>query len=347
MITVIIAGGSGTRLWPLSTPKYPKHLLKLYGNERSLLQATYDRAQLISQAIYIVTDHSHESHVRDQLHYLPKDHFIIEPDRRGTASCIVTALAQIAKRHPADEPIAFLHADHYIRDTKGFVHSFAIAERVSKVAKKIVLVGVEPDHPATGFGYIQKDGMYEQEAFVFQVQSFKEKPPFNQAKKYTSSGNYLWNCGYFVGSLRTFQSAMKQYAPTLLSQFDQLANAKDAATYNQLYSSFKSEAIDYALIEKVKDLLVVPATFDWMDLGSFTDLHKAVESDELGNHVYGNIELSGVENSFIQNHESKPVAIIGLDNIAVINTPEGVLITRKDLAQAVGEIGKRINAKQQ
>jgi mannose-1-phosphate guanylyltransferase len=343
MIVVIIAGGSGTRLWPLSTPDYPKHLLKINGDSRSLLQHTYDRAREITDKIYVVSDSSHIEHVKEQLSDLPEEAFIVEPARRGTANCIVAALVYISKRHDADEPIASIHADHYIRDTQGFKHSFKVATDASKANGRIVLVGVEPAYPATGFGYIEKNDLFDESNLVYGVKSFKEKPDFATAKQYVNSGNYLWNCGYFVGSVNTFKDKMKSFAPGLLANYEKLESAEDAA-FQDAYLGLESDAIDYALIEKVQDLLVVPASFDWMDLGSFTDLHKAVGSDEQGNHFKGRVETESVNNSYIHNEEDKPVAVIGLDNVAVINTPQGLLIVRKDMSQKVGDVSKRIGS---
>lgn len=346
MIVVIIAGGSGTRLWPLSTPDYPKHLLKINGDDRSLLQHTYDRAKGLTDSVYIVTDNSHVQHVKDQLPDLPEDAFVIEPARRGTANCIVAALVHISKRHDHSEPIASIHSDHYIRDIAGFDHSFKIATEVSTQQKKIVLVGVEPDYPATGFGYIEKDGLVDEANYVYGVKSFKEKPEFDVATKYLASGHYLWNCGYFVGSVDTFRQKMEANAPDLLANFKAL-EAASAEDYEQVYLGLESDAIDYALIEKVPDLLVVPASFDWMDLGSYGDLHKAAECDKDGNYTTGDVELEDVQNSYIHNVEDKPIAVIGLDNVAVINTPKGIVVTRKDLSQKVGDVSKRIGAREQ
>jgi mannose-1-phosphate guanylyltransferase len=344
MIVVIIAGGSGTRLWPLSTPDYPKHLLKINGDSRSLLQHTYDRAKSLTDKIYVVSDSSHIEHVKQQLSELPKDAFIVEPARRGTANCIVAALVYISKRHDADEPIASIHADHYIRDVQGFKHSFKLATEASKANGRIVLVGVEPDHPATGFGYIEKDDLFDESNLVYGVKTFKEKPDFATAKQYVNSGKYLWNCGYFVGSVNTFKQKMKAFAPDLLSNYEKLEQAEDSA-FTDTYLGLESDAIDYALIEKVQDLLVVPASFDWMDLGSYNDLHKAVGGDEQGNHVKGSVEMETVRNSYIHNEEDKPIAVIGLENVAVINTSKGLLITHKDLSQKVGDVSKRIGGK--
>lgn len=341
MISVIIAGGSGTRLWPLSTPDYPKHLLQVNGNHKTLVQSTYDRVSKISSQIFVVTDASHAHHVKDQLPELKDQQFIIEPARRGTASCILAGLAKIAEIDP-DEPIAFVAADHYVRDTTGFHHSFKTAEEISKKEGRIVLIGVEPDYPSTGLGYIEK-GQVIDEAFVFSVKAFKEKPDYQTAKKYVKSGDFLWNCGYFVGSLNTFLRSMKDFAPDMRQAYKTLADAKADKAFNDAYLKLENISIDYALIERVKDLLVVPASFDWMDLGSYSDLHKAAESDPDGNHARGDVEIADVQNSFLQNHEDKPMAVIGLDNIAVINTKDGILITRKDLSQAVGDMAKKIH----
>lgn len=340
---VIIAGGSGTRLWPLSTPEYPKHLLSV-GAERTLLQSAYDRATQLSRRVYVIPEVGHWRHVKQQLPDLKKSSFVVEPARRGTANCVAAALAHI-RRHEKDftEPIAFMAADHYIRNTSGFVHSFHIAEAVSRQGQHLVLIGVEPEYPATGFGYIEKDSVYNEQSFVYRVKSFTEKPDYANAQKYLASGNYLWNCSYFVGSLRAFEAAMEAHAKVLYANYQRLLAAKNVKAYTNIYLSLTSDTIDYALIEHVPDLLVVPATFDWLDLGSYSDLHKAVARDEAGNFIMGDrVYADDVENSFMANQSDQPLAVIGLDNVAVVSTPHGVLVTRKDLAQKVGDISKRI-----
>jgi mannose-1-phosphate guanylyltransferase len=316
-------------------------LLKINGEDRSLLQQTYDRAGGLTDKIYVVSDASHIEHVKQQLPELPAEAFIVEPARRGTANCIVAALAIISKKHDADEPIASIHADHYIRDTDGFQHSFKVATVISQANKKIVLVGVEPDYPATSFGYIEKGELLNDDQFVHAVRSFTEKPALDVAKKYLASGRYLWNCGYFVGSINTFKDKMRAFAPELLQTYQKLADAAAPKAFEQTYLGLTSEAIDYALIEKVQDLLVVPASFDWMDLGSFGDLHKAMGGDDQGNHVSGRVETEELTNSLVSNQGDTPLAVIGLDNVVVINTPKGILVARKDLAQQVGDVSKR------
>lgn len=341
MVAIIIAGGSGSRLWPLSKPDYPKHLLKVDGDDLSLLQHTYERAKRVANDVYVVSEISHIEHVKDQLPELSEESFIVEPGRRGTANCIVAALAAIEGKHPDDEPIAFMHADHYIRDIAGFEYSFEIASAAAKSNCQIVLVGVEPDYAATGFGYIKKGKLQHTDGQLsFRVDAFQEKPNHDTAKKYWQSGEYLWNCGYFVATTEAFLASMCKHAPNLRENYEALKGSNED-NYANIYLGFKSEAIDYALIEKVDNLLVVPASFDWMDLGSFTDMHKAVGSDEQGNYTYGPVEIEEVENSFIHNHEDKPLAVIGLDNVVVVNTPHGIAVIRKDLSQKIGDVSKR------
>jgi len=198
MIIVIIAGGSGTRLWPLSQPDYPKHLLKLTG-KNSLLQNTYNRAKAVASEIYIVTEISHSSEVQTQLPDLPPEHIIIEPARRGTASCIILALATIQAEHP-DEDVAFIHADHHIIDVDGFTKTVTAACQAAREHTKITLIGLKPTYPATGFGYIQIGNVVEtiNGLDVHEATNFKEKPDFATAQKYLKGGDYLWNLGLLL-----------------------------------------------------------------------------------------------------------------------------------------------------
>lgn len=342
MIAIIIAGGSGTRLWPLSTGEYPKHLLKLT-NHKSLLQNTYERASLVADQIYLISDSSHVDHVYDQLPDLPKDHVIVEPGRRGTASCVIAALAYIKKTSNKDEPIVFMHADHHILDNEGFIDTVKRAADMTVQHKKIVLLGLEPTHPATGFGYIERGKNMNGGLPIYDVESFKEKPDLITAKKYIANGNYLWNMGYFVASLDIFEHSIKSFAPDLWHNYNQLLNAKDQKDHAEKYLAFENQAIDIALIEQVKELLVTPGTFDWMDVGSYKDVHQVNAQDEAGNTLEGNVQVDEVTNSLIRNHTDVPVAVIGLDDVAVISTPHGILVVNKSHAQKVGDVSKRFS----
>lgn len=346
MITVVIAGGSGTRLWPLSTQEKPKQLLRLT-SERSMVQQAYDRAVRLGGIVYIVTEASHSEALKAQLSELPSENFLIEPGRRGTAHCIVFALDYIARHHDKDEPIAFIHADHNVRDVTGFARSFMTAGKISKENGEITLIGIEPTFPSTGFGYIKRGSVLDEAAGVYNVGSFKEKPDYDTALKYVESGNYLWNCGYFVGSANTFIGEMSASAPELNASFERLAAIPEHGSpeYNQAYLDLDNQVIDIALIEKAGRLAVVSANFDWMDIGNFKDLHDVVSKDERGNYVVGdNVHAIDIENSYIRNEENKPIAVIGLDNVVVVNTPSGILVARKDVAAKCGDIAKKLQA---
>lgn len=345
MITVIIAGGSGTRLWPLSTSNQPKQLLALTG-ERTLVQQAYDRATKLGDTVYVVTEASHAAALRAQIPELGDDNFLIEPGRRGTAHCIVFALDYIARHHDRQEPVAFIHSDHNVRDLNGFARSFNAAAKVSAQNNEIVLIGIEPNFPSTGFGYIERNGAIDEAAGVYNVESFKEKPDYDTAVRYMESGNYLWNCGYFVGSVDTFLNEMQRSAPELQQNFDRLAQINDFGSdeYNQAYLSLDNQVIDIALIEKAEQLAVVSASFDWMDIGNFKDLHDVVVKDEANNYMKGeNIHAIEVENTFVRNEEpDKPIAVIGLDNIVVVNTKDGILVARKDVSAKAGDVAKKL-----
>lgn len=192
MVIVIIAGGSGTRLWPLSKADYPKHLLKLTG-PKSLLQNTYARAKGVADDIYIVTEISHAAEVKKQLPKLGANNIIIEPARRGTASCIMLALARLKEYVRNDEPVIFLHADHHISNTPGFVRSVQAAGDAAAKYRMITLIGLHPDYPATGFGYIKHGAEVAKinDLSVYKVEQFVEKPELELADQYLKAGSYL------------------------------------------------------------------------------------------------------------------------------------------------------------
>lgn len=342
MIAVIIAGGSGTRLWPLSTPEYPKHLLSLT-DEKSLLQNTLKRVSALAKqdSTIIITEASHSHHVEEQLD-LPSENIIVEPARRGSASCVLLAMKHVKQSGlDPDEPIAILWADHLIRDIKGFVATFKRASALAKKHKKVVFIGAEPSYASTGFGYMEHGAQFDGESEVYDLVSFHEKPDHKTAKKYLSSGNYFWNMGYLVTTLNTFEREAEEVSPELWSSYQTLLQAKDA---DKAYLDLTNVAFEYVFSEKIKDALVIPGNFDWVDIGSYGDLHGISAQDEDGNHIRGQqVELDGVTNSYVRNETDTPVAVIGLDNIVVVNSPNGILVTNKNFAQKVGEISKKFS----
>lgn len=342
MIVVIIAGGSGTRLWPMSTPDHPKHLLRLTDGY-SLLQNTLTRARKLTEddKIFVITDASHSHHVIEQLHDFDATHILSEPARRGTASCILFAMQHIQLLNlEKNEPVAFLWADHLIRDQRGFVTSFKQASHLAKKYSKVVFIGVEPTYPSSGLGYMEHGDKFEDEENVYELQSFHEKPDPATARKYFMSGKFFWNTGYLVTSLACFIDAAKTYSPSYYESYVSLCDAEDL---NKAYLKLESIAVDYIFSEKIKGALVIPGNFDWVDIGSFKDLHEISTQNDDGNHIKGEaIELENTTNSYVRNDGDVPVAVIGLDNVVVVSTKNGILVTNKNYAQRVGDVAKRL-----
>lgn len=342
MIVLIVAGGSGTRLWPLSTPDFPKHLLNIIG-DRSLLQNTYDRARQVTgpDKIYISTEVSHVDHIYDQVPELDRSHVIVEPARRDTMPCIMNAIQFISTLHDENEPIASIHADHHIRDVRGFAQALIVAGHVSTRHNRITLLGMEPSQPDSKYGYIHKGEAFDSEQFVYKINKFKEKPPYETARKYFESGEYLWNMGYFVAPYSIFRQSIVRYADSHWSdQLNKLDRARTQKERDDIYLDFNKEPVDIALMEKLDNLLVMPGNFDWMDVGSFDDVHRVSVQDQHGNAIHGdNVHILDSEQVYVRNEgDSRPVAVVGMDNTVVINTPTGVLVMRTDQAQKVKEI---------
>jgi mannose-1-phosphate guanylyltransferase/mannose-6-phosphate isomerase len=342
VIAFIIAGGSGTRLWPLSTPAYPKHLLSLT-NEHTLIQNTVARAAKITSVdkIFVLTEASHAHHVQDQLAEFPADRILIEPARRGTASCVLLAMQHLETIGVgAHEPVAFLWADHVIHNEQGFAETFLQAARLAETYDRAVFIGAQPTYPATGFGYMEHGDNYQGLSGVYELSRFHEKPELERAEAYIASGKFFWNMGYVVMSRFAFERDLAEYSPEYLVVYQTVHNAADKQA---AYMSLQNIALEYVFSEKIQDGLVIPGNFDWVDVGSFTDLHAIQLSDDQGNHVRGGaVALDSVTNSYINNETGTPVAVIGLDNVVVVNSPNGILVMHKDHAQKIKDVSARL-----
>lgn len=334
MIIVVIAGGQGTRLWPLSKSDYPKHLLNLI-DDNSLLQNTISRIESLASEIYVVPESSHVDEVKKQLPDLA-DKIILEPARRGTAHCIIYALAELKKLHKPDEVVVFLHADHHIGDISAFQETVEAAARSAADLQRITLIGVAPDYPATGFGYIKtgKEIASEYGQPVLAVEKFVEKPNEKTAREYLKSKQYLWNLGLFAGTIDSFENEMKAVNSKLYERYTTLIE-KSGQVQADYYLSLPNEAIDTALIEKIPDLAVVPGHFDWADIGSFRDLHEILRNGNSNVHKGQVYDIDSKDSLVIANN--KPIVTIGLDNMIVVDTDQGILICPKDKCQLVKE----------
>jgi mannose-1-phosphate guanylyltransferase len=342
---VILAGGSGTRLWPRSREKSPKHLLTLHGGQ-SLLQSTLERVARLTENVYVVTERSQVKSIREQLPGLPDERFIIEPARRGTASALGLAAVVIAERDPQATMLS-VHADHYLgHDEDAYLKTLEAEARWAEAKRSLVTVGLRPPYASTAFGYIQVGPPLEsdQAPAVYRVVRFVEKPDLKTAEGFLASGSYLWNLGLFSWPVEVLLSEMASHAPELSLGLEQVQRARRAGRAEEAdaaYSRLPVEAIDYAVLERTKNLLVVGATFEWHDLGSWADLHDILQQDEAGNFVEGESVLIDSKNCMIHS-PNKLVAAVGLEDMVVIETEDAILICPKARSQDVKLIVDRL-----
>lgn len=344
---VILCGGSGSRLWPRSRSKHPKHLLKLNGGS-TLVQETIKRTGLPKNRIYCVTEVSHAELLRKQASGIPATNIIVEPDRRGTASAIGLAVGHLMTQADPNAVVVSLHADHLIRDDQGFRETMQAWVTAAQALPRIITLGVQPTYPSTGLGYInlgkrlKSFGKFD----VFGVDQFIEKPNEVTARGYITSGKYLWNTGLFAAQLAVFDREIGEHLPKLKTQVKRVVLAQregNSARAKREYLALDTETIDYGVLEKTKNLAVIPASFDWADVGSWADLHDMLERDRDGNVFDGQYVDIDSHNCFIYSPKQL-VATVGLNNLVIIATEDAVLICPKDRSQAVKKVVEKLKA---
>lgn len=345
MIILINAGRSGTRLWSLSTKDLPKQFLNLVG-DKSLLQSAFERSKLVTSVdkIYISTSEACADIVSKQLPELTEEQIIAEPCRRDTMGSVLNATQYIASRHSSEEAIASISSDQYVDNVDGLVADLKKAGELSEANQRIVLLGMVPDKPGPKFGHIHKASSFQGLDNVFEVSGFKEKPEFELAKQYQESGEYLWNSASFIAPYSVFKAKTEQNADKHWSeQLSKLEVCQTTAERNKVYEEFEREALDIGLMEKTKDLLVIPQTFSWKDLGSFDDIYDINKKDQDRNVINSTnrvISLESTKNYIHSTAKDKPIAIVGLNNIIVVDTPDGLLIADMNQAQLVKKISE-------
>lgn len=344
----IPAGGVGSRLWPLSRADAPKFLLDLTGSGSSLLRATYDRlAGLSAGPIMVVTGRSHAGAVQEQLPELTSDDLVLEPSPKDSAAAIGLACTLIARRDP-DAIIGSFAADHVVEPAETF--QAVVKEAVEAAATgRIVTIGITPSSPATGFGYIKAGESLglEQAPNALTVEQFVEKPDMDTARQYVASGNYTWNAGMFVAPVGLMLQYLRQSEPELAAGLDVIADAWDTdrrdAVVDEVWPTLTKTAIDYAVAEPAAaagDVAMVPGDFTWEDVGDFAAINRLNQVDPSGDPdvaILGknNRVLSDESSGIVVSDTGRLIALIGVQDIVVVDTPDALLVTTAEHAQRV------------
>ncbi len=337
---VILSGGGGTRLWPLSRTNFPKQYWKLIG-DNTLVQDTALRVAPDHefQNPMIICHNEHRFLVAEQLREagINPSHIVLETKGKNTAASI--AIASLLLEN-SEDLLLVLPADHSIENVSGFKEKIAVAAKYAKLGK-IATFGILADTPETRYGYIQR-GMKIDEQDIYEVSNFREKPALDLAKQYIQSGDYYWNSGIFLFKARTMLEELEQFQPALLEECRQtLSKSKHDLDFLRLDSDLISDkhnlSIDYAIMEHTKHAIVIPAKLEWSDVGSWDALWEISEKDRDGNATLGDVITHNVKNSYIRS-EQQLMAVLGLDDIIVVSTHDAVLVAHKNCAQDIKEI---------
>ncbi|UCC89766.1 MAG: mannose-1-phosphate guanylyltransferase [Anaerolineales bacterium] len=337
---LIMAGGSGTRLWPLSRQSQPKQAIKLIDN-RTMFQHAVDRlhALLPPERVMVVTASQYVDVLASQVPDVPRENFIIEPMARGTAGAIGLAALHLNHRDP-DAVMAVLTADHYIRDVDKFRRALSAAAQVAREGY-IVTLGIQPSFPATGFGYIRRRELArEVDGFgVYAVDSFVEKPDAARAAEFLATDLYSWNSGMFIWQVSRIMSELARQMPDLYARLQTieavLGTSRQAQVLAEEWPQVRKETIDYGIMEGAQDVVIIPVEIGWTDIGDWAAIYELHQPDELGNVVVDADHLGVDTNSSFVQGGRKLIATIGLEDIIIIDTDEAILICTRDRAQDV------------
>lgn len=339
---VIMAGGIGSRFWPMSTPEYPKQFIDVMGVGKSLIQLTVERFKGIcpKENFWVVTSEKYVDIVKEQLPQIPAQHILAEPEARNTAPCIAYACWKIRKEFPQAN-IVVTPSDALVIDTAEFARCIAVALEKTANSQAIVTLGMMPTRPETGYGYIAAQGEADAKG-ICKVEAFKEKPDVETAKGYLAAGNYFWNAGIFVWNADTITNAIRRYAPQIAGVMDELEPAlftdKEAEELKRLFPTCEKISIDYAVMEKAEDIFVLPAEFGWSDLGSWGSLRTLLPQDEASNaKVGGRVDMYNCRNCVVHAAEEKRVVLEGLDGYIVAEKNGQLLVCRLSEEQRIKE----------
>ena len=351
MYAVIMAGGRGTRFWPRSREKKPKHLLDIISN-KTIIQETVDRIKplITAENILIVTGKKHVRALMSQLPEIPSGNIIVEPEGKNTAPCIGLAALHI-KKEAGDDIMVVLPSDHAIADSRKFLQVVKAAAKTAASIDVLVTIGIEPTSPQTGFGYIERGDSIGEETTeeVFRVKSIREKPDSRQAEEFVQNGRFYWNSGMFIWRASTILKAISLWLPDLSSGLttinETLGSPGEKAAIRRIYKNLAPISIDYGVMEKADNVFVVKGDFGWSDVGSWDALAEISVKDENGNTFIGGGSLitKGSTGSLVYSRQ-KLVALAGVKDLIVVETKDALLICQKGNSQEVKKIVEILEA---
>ena len=349
---VIMAGGVGSRFWPLSRSAKPKQFIDALGIGKTFIQMTYERfARFIpSENFLVVTGETYKELVKEQLPMLADNQILTEPCRRNTAPCVAYASFRIAAQDP-DAVMIVTPSDHYIHQETEFVEVMKKAVGYAEQHPELVTVGIKPTYPATGYGYIQKAKLRNE---IVPVQAFKEKPDLKTAVSFLNSGEYVWNSGMFVWAVRSICSALEQYVPDIAEAFRSLPYGTDAEgdAVNRTYEQSRSISIDYAVMEQADNVAVIDGDFGWSDIGTWGSLYDHLDKDADSNaRIGGDALYFDTHNTLVkEDHPDKLLVLAGLNDYVVADTQDVLLVCPKsdeaELKQVIETVLKQRAGKQ-
>ncbi|WP_110515710.1 mannose-1-phosphate guanylyltransferase [Herpetosiphon llansteffanensis] len=343
MDILVLAGGTGSRLWPRSRRTKPKQFLPLLSN-RTMLQETVDRVRPLMEEgrVFVVTGSDYEELIREQLSEVPRNNVILEPSGRGTASAIGLAAIHMRRSAP-DAVMAVLSADHLILRNEAFRQALQAAEVAAREGY-LVTLGVKPSFANTGYGYIQCGELITEahDHKIHRVQRFAEKPDQDTAERYLAQGNYFWNAGIFVWQTKTFLDAIGRHMPELRNQLNQVQASFGKSRYHdtlaQVWDNVENITVDYGIMERAPNVAVVPVDIGWSDVGDWHTLTTLMSDDDSANVVIGPHVEVDTKSTLIYSDSGRMIATIGLDGFLVVDTGDALLIAPRDRAQDVKKI---------
>ncbi|KPJ58738.1 MAG: hypothetical protein AMS15_07760 [Planctomycetes bacterium DG_23] len=348
LFALIMAGGVGTRFWPKSRKQKPKQLLPILAR-RTLLEDTIERLEglIPLEDTFIITTAEQLPVVKEAVASIPEENIVPEPEGRDTAPCIGLGVSLIAKRDP-EATIAVLPADHHISPTKDFQRTLSAAASLAESSRGLITFGISPTYPATGYGYIHRGKHLKdfKEAKAFKVAEFKEKPDKKTAKRFLRSGEFYWNSGIFVWQVPTILSAIKEHLPSLYRGLEtisaSLGTSRQAETIRETYPHLPKISIDYGVLEKAKNVLVIEANYKWDDLGAWPALVRLRGADDEGNTILAKHIGIDTKDTLILAKEEHLVATIGTQGLIIIQTPDATLVVPKARAQEVKDLVEKM-----